>query len=213
MIAEAAAQEFLQHGFAGASLSSIAERIGLTKGALTYHFSAKADFSAHFLELVRSATAQANEFSKAQYPACGVRRLVLYFFVTTSWQLSEPSYAAGLAQLLDQGAPAFESRHPIQDWYRLTVESLQASAEFEPERHGLTPIEAAELFFAMNLGANLFGSYIPQEEGEWRPMRLIRLALTAIGVEHADVIIAEVVDRHRESIPPMTYPRRTHTQR
>lgn len=41
LIAEAADQELLKHGFAGASLSAIAEQVGRTKGALTYCFAAR----------------------------------------------------------------------------------------------------------------------------------------------------------------------------
>ncbi|CAM5786745.1 ScbR family autoregulator-binding transcription factor [Cellulomonas persica] len=40
-IVEAAAAEFIEHGFAGASIADIAERAGATKGAMYFHFKSK----------------------------------------------------------------------------------------------------------------------------------------------------------------------------
>lgn len=67
-IAEAAAQEFLLHGYAGTSLSAIAKRLELTKGALSYHFPTKADFAGYFIQTLRTATAQARAYATSEYP-------------------------------------------------------------------------------------------------------------------------------------------------
>lgn len=40
-----AAQEFEAHGYVGASLSDIAEKLGLTKGALYFHYPSKGDIA------------------------------------------------------------------------------------------------------------------------------------------------------------------------
>ncbi|WP_198303461.1 ScbR family autoregulator-binding transcription factor [Cellulomonas sp. PSBB021] len=40
-IVEAAAAEFIEHGFAGASIADIAQRAGATKGAMYFHFRSK----------------------------------------------------------------------------------------------------------------------------------------------------------------------------
>jgi AcrR family transcriptional regulator len=40
-IVEAAAAEFVEHGFAGASIADIAQRAGATKGAMYFHFKSK----------------------------------------------------------------------------------------------------------------------------------------------------------------------------
>lgn len=44
-ILEVAAEEFEAHGYVGASLSVIAERLGLTKGALYFHYQSKGDIA------------------------------------------------------------------------------------------------------------------------------------------------------------------------
>lgn len=45
LILEAAADEFDQHGYAGARLERIVERTGLTKGAVYFHFRSKLDLA------------------------------------------------------------------------------------------------------------------------------------------------------------------------
>lgn len=49
-ILEAAADEFAQHGYAGARLERIVERTGLTKGAVYFHFRSKLDLAKALLE-------------------------------------------------------------------------------------------------------------------------------------------------------------------
>lgn len=44
-ILQVAAEEFEAHGYVGASLSDIAERLGLTKGALYFHYPSKGDIA------------------------------------------------------------------------------------------------------------------------------------------------------------------------
>jgi AcrR family transcriptional regulator len=44
-IIEGAAAEFDERGYVGASMDGIAERIGMTKGALYFHFTSKADMA------------------------------------------------------------------------------------------------------------------------------------------------------------------------
>ncbi|WP_295127026.1 TetR/AcrR family transcriptional regulator [uncultured Leifsonia sp.] len=49
-ILDAAADEFDQHGFAGARLERIVERTGLTKGAVYFHFRSKLDLARALVE-------------------------------------------------------------------------------------------------------------------------------------------------------------------
>jgi len=49
-ILDAAADEFDQHGYAGARLERIVERTGLTKGAVYFHFRSKLDLAKALLE-------------------------------------------------------------------------------------------------------------------------------------------------------------------
>ena len=51
-ILEAAAREFAEHGYRGASLNHVIERLGLSKGAFYYYFDDKADLFASAIGLV-----------------------------------------------------------------------------------------------------------------------------------------------------------------
>jgi AcrR family transcriptional regulator len=64
-IIEAAAEVFDQHGFAGASVSEILARAGVTKGALYFHFPSKEAIAA---EIEGSELAELNAIASASGP-------------------------------------------------------------------------------------------------------------------------------------------------
>lgn len=53
-------------------------------------------------------------------------------------------------------------------------------------------LEAAEMFLVTNLGVVTFGRHVLHNEPGTKPMRFVRLALTAVGVPD--------VDRHAEEV-------------
>ncbi|ALJ18436.1 ScbR family autoregulator-binding transcription factor [Microbacterium sp. No. 7] len=57
-IVRAAADVFVAHGFAGASLSEIAARAGVTKGALYFHFPSKTALASAMIQAQQDANAQ-----------------------------------------------------------------------------------------------------------------------------------------------------------
>lgn len=203
-IAEAAAQEFLLHGYAGTSLSTVAERLGLTKGALAYHFPTKADFASHFIRAVRAATAQADAHSKSEYPTCGARRLLLYFMMMGSWHTSVPCYAAGMALFTDSASPTFEADEVIKDWLTLSVEALETARESGP---GLSTLEAAEVFLVTNLGAAFFGRHVRLNMPGTQKLRFVRAGVTAAGVSHVDQYAHDVLGKHDGRLPAFDYSR------
>lgn len=202
-IAEAAAQEFLEHGYAGASLARIAGRLGLTKGALVYHFRAKADFASYFVDVVRQATRQANAFAKETYPNCGPRRLLLYFLVMGAWREKEQQVAAGIALFADRASPAYEADDVIRDWLALSVEGFEASPVREHADGETSPLEAAEMFLVTNLGALFFGRHVRLNAKGTEPLRFLRLALTAVGVSDVDKHTQDVIDNHSAHLPEL----------
>lgn len=203
VIAEAAAQEFLLHGYAGASLSRIGDRLGLTKGALVYHFRAKADFATYFIDVVREATGQADRFARTEYPDCGSRRLLLHFMLMGAWRASDPKFAAGMALFADRASPAFEADDVIRGWLNLSVdafESCQARGIFQG---GFSALEAAEMFLVTNLGAVFFGKHVRLDEPGTIPLRFTRLGLAAVGVPDVDTHAEEVIRTYKSRLPPL----------
>lgn len=202
-IAEAAAQEFVSNGYAGASLSRIADRLGLTKGALVYHFRAKADFASYFVGVVRDATAQADKFARTEYPDCGSRRLLLHFMLMGEWRAREPQFAAGMALFADSASPTFEADGVIRDWLNLSVDafdSCKARSAFQGE---LKTLEAAEMFLVTNLGVVFFGRHVRLNEPGTKQLRFVRLALTAVGVPDVDQHAEEVLGAYAHRLPEL----------
>lgn len=202
-IVEAAAEEFVSRGYAGASMSAIADRLGLTKGALTYHFPAKGDFVSHFVGVVRRATCQADAFAKEHFPDNGSRRLLLYFLMLSSWRRTRPQLRAGMALLVDSAAGSSGSDEIIHDWLALSLdafEKLRECGDLDPK---LTPAEAAELFLFVNLGASFFGGQVWNDGAEADRLRVVGLALTAVGVEGAKEEVDEIIADFGRSIPAL----------
>ncbi|OAV53921.1 TetR/AcrR family transcriptional regulator [Enteractinococcus helveticum] len=204
-IAEAAAQELLDHGYAGTSLAKIAKRLGQTKGALTYHFPTKADFATYFIMVLRGATSQADAYAKAHYPECGARRLLLYFLVMDSWQTTEAQLAAGMTLLGDSASPALEADEVIRDWLSISVDALQVCQSVGELDPGLSVLDGAEMFLVTILGAGLFRHHLRSSVPGTKPLRFVRFALAAVGAPTVDEYAHEVVSRYAHHVPTLEY--------
>lgn len=200
-ISDAAATEFIAHGYAGTSLSSVADRLGLTKGALVYHFPAKSDFASYFIRVVHDSTAQADAFSRQQYPECGSRRLLLYFMLMGVWRERNLQQAAGMSLFSDKASPAFGSDIVIREWLSIGVDAFELCKSEEELDGSLTALEAAEMFLVTNLGATVFARHVRFNEPGTKPMRFVRLALTAVGIPHVDEHAEAVIERFRGKLP------------
>lgn len=200
-IAEAAAQEFVSNGYAGASLSRIANRLGLTKGALVYHFRAKADFASYFVGVVRDATAHADRFARTEYPDCGARRLLLHFMLMGTWRAREPQVAAGIALFADSASPTFETDGVIRDWLNLSIDAFESCKARGTFQGDMETLEAAEMFLVTNLGVVFFGRHVRHNEPGTKPMRFVRLALAAVGVPDVDQHAEEVISTYAHRLP------------
>lgn len=205
-IAKAAASEFISSGYAGVSLSRIADHLGVTKGALVYHFRAKADFATYFVHVAREATAQADAFARSEYPECGSRRLLLYFLTLAAWSKQESQIAAGIALFADTTSPTFEADEVIQDWLSLSLDALKTCEAHGVLNGGMDASEAAEFFLVTNLGARFFGRHIQLQERGASQIRFVRLALTAVGVPDVDEHAAEVVEKYATRLPEFHKP-------
>jgi AcrR family transcriptional regulator len=202
-IAEAAAREILERGYAGASLSAIASRLNLTKGALVHHFPAKSTFASHFVEVVRAATQQASDFSVSAYPDSGSRRLILYFMLMGQWRAREAQYAAGMSLFSDKASPAFESEGVIDSWLALSIEALEVSRKSGEIVTDISTLEAAELFLVTNLGAQIFSRYASADSFGPAPLRFVLMALRVIGDADVDVHAEEVRARFEGKLPDL----------
>ncbi len=207
-LSQAAARQFLTRGYAGTSLSSIAEQLGLTKGAFAFHFRTKADFAEHFREITNSGAAQAEAYSEEAYPDQGVQRLVLFFLVLSSWQLTEPRFAAGLALFTDKAAPNYQDPELMGRWSRLAERAFVVADQQGIRDPHVTPVEAANFFLAATLGAatHRYGPTYPAEPHPTSDLPFAQQALVGCGVRNAHDLAAEVLERHATSLPALHCP-------
>lgn len=202
-IAEAAAQEFVVHGYAGTSLSRIASRLGHTKGSLVYHFRAKADFLDYFISIVRGATAQADAFSREHYPDSGARRLLLYFLIMGTWRNSYPQFAAGMALFTDSATPAVDTTRVLRDWLTLSADAFRVSSDQGELRQDMSAADMAELFLISNLGGMFFGQQVHRDTAEVQSLRFVQLGLAAVGIPQVHLLAEDVIARHGNAIPAL----------
>ncbi|MFF1627519.1 TetR family transcriptional regulator [Streptomyces sp. NPDC058272] len=122
LVLDAAAAEFATHGFAGTNLQSVAERTGLTKGALYGHFGSKAELAA---ELTRQFGERWQELlhtarSTEDSPLPSLHTLVTEVFRRTQ---QEGRFAAGLRLVVEE-ARAKGVRPPHLEQLRLLLLAL-----------------------------------------------------------------------------------------
>src|SRR4029434_8120832 len=73
-IQEVALELFTEHGYEATSLREIAERLGVTKAALYYHFKTKDDIVTSFMEDRAAAVEEIVAWGKAQPPTADTRQ-------------------------------------------------------------------------------------------------------------------------------------------
>ena len=128
-IIEGAASIFETQGYASASLADVAERAGVTKGSLYFHFKSKEELAKaviqaqHDMSLNRSVT-----ILEAQHPALTSMKLLCRSF---GEQLQgEPIIRAGIRLTFEASSFGYAVKEPYVDWLT-TMESLVLAAQTE----------------------------------------------------------------------------------
>lgn len=191
-ILEAAAAEMMQHGYAASSLSSIALRMSLTKGALARQFPTKDELARAVMDDLKTTILAQRELSLAAYPDSGIRATV-HFLLTLGRKPDEDTLmAAGIVLLTDRTSPTFGDAGTLAVWN----ESLGTFFEMA-KRDGELLSEAsandlAEYTLVTYIGEVVFaaGAHSPAAQAE--PLHFLRFTLRAAGVRHIDAVIDEV---------------------
>jgi AcrR family transcriptional regulator len=127
-ILHAAAAEFDEVGYAAASLSSIAARLGRTKGAMSYHFSSKASLAQevaanqyeHWGEVIERVRADGYD---------GIDALVLLSFVVAARFRDDVVVRAGIRLQQDAGLHGVDLPTPFVGWNDLTQGLLENASD------------------------------------------------------------------------------------
>jgi AcrR family transcriptional regulator len=143
-IVRAAAAEFDEVGYAAASLSSIAARLGRTKGAMSYHFSSKASLARevaeyHFGQWEGVVTGiRADSYN-------GIEAMILLSFAVAARFRDDVLVRAGIRLQHDAGLHEVELPPPFNWWITMTRALLEEGRSLGQLPEGIDLDAAAEV--------------------------------------------------------------------
>ena len=198
-ILHAAATEFATQGFAAATFSSIAARMGRPKSALSYYqFRSKDEMACAIVEEQFAVWERFHAAALAQAPA-GLPRLLSLLLTTALDTRSGPYGGATVRLLLERTRRGIDLPEPPFDWtafIRGEVEEAVASGQLPPSS---SVQEVADMITSTS-----FGVYEADNQG-LRPVdlrvelpQMWRKLLTGLGARDADGLISAVVDLSTE---------------
>ncbi|WP_458112822.1 TetR/AcrR family transcriptional regulator [Arthrobacter sp. R1-13] len=130
-IVAGAAAVFEEAGYGSASLSTVAERAGVTKGALYFHFSSKEDLA---LAVIEAQHALVTEEARrtASYGRDALSTMVMICGSFARQLVREPVVRAGVRLTLEASAFGQQVTKPYHDWIH-TMESLTRQGQAKGE--------------------------------------------------------------------------------
>ncbi|MBT2502080.1 ScbR family autoregulator-binding transcription factor [Curtobacterium sp. ISL-83] len=127
-IIEAAAAEFDERGYLGASVDAVAERAGLTKGAVYFHFASKA-------ELAGAVIARQHEVARGyaeDATARGTTPLESMMWMAqglATQMIHEVVVSAGIRLSTDSASVDVDRQNPYEDWIVIATATMQRAIE------------------------------------------------------------------------------------
>ncbi|MFJ9343350.1 ScbR family autoregulator-binding transcription factor [Streptomyces sp. NPDC101733] len=151
-LVQAAAEVFSEHGYAGTSVVKIADRAGVTLGAVYFHFRNKGELARHIVALQPELVVPPHESQGLQHAVD----------VTLAWAyqlLENPVLRAGARLVWEQDhfTPVEENSH--QQWIAIMVEDLNTALARRELRAGTDVTALARLVVNACTGAQTH-SYI-----------------------------------------------------
>lgn len=189
----AAAEEFLERGYAAATMASIAGRLSLTKGALAHHFPAKQTFAEALSVELRTAIHASRARAEDAYPQSASRAMVAFLLALGNQATSDTRVAAAVSLLSDRAAPSGGLTQALDDLLEI-LESFATSAQASGELStAIGAAEVAEHLLVTNLGTAFLARHKHIPEPGRKRLRFIRLTLKTCGMPDADVIVDDVL--------------------
>ncbi|MFL0360541.1 ScbR family autoregulator-binding transcription factor [Curtobacterium flaccumfaciens] len=127
-IIEGAAAEFDERGYVGASMDGIAERIGMTKGALYFHFTSKADMAG---AVIAEQHAISRRYGAAAF-ARGTSPLGVLMWMSqglATQMTSEVVVSAGIRLSTEAATRDVARQDPYTDWMTVVSELVQQAID------------------------------------------------------------------------------------
>ncbi|QDB79735.1 TetR/AcrR family transcriptional regulator [Georgenia wutianyii] len=203
---EAAAAEILECGYAAASLSAIAARHGLTKGALAHQFPTKSAFVSALGDALREAVRASVAAGRKAYPDSPSHALIAFVLHLGSRATSDPAVAAATALFSDRAVPDPRLAGAVGELLEETERFVAEAYAAGEGDSSLPPADVAEHIVVTNLGTASFRLH-QHPTGPGRPrLRFLRITLAGAGFHDVDSVIDEVVSSRAngtlDALPP-----------
>ncbi|MBF4608157.1 ScbR family autoregulator-binding transcription factor [Curtobacterium sp. VKM Ac-1393] len=144
----AAAAEFDERGYLGASMDAVAERIGLTKGALYFHFTSKADLAAAVIAEQHEVSRRYGEAAVAR-SRTPLEALMWMSQGLATQMVSEVVVSAGIRLSTEVATRDVDRQDPYTDWMaviaqtvRQAIDAGEVDPRWDPELVGRVVIPA-----------------------------------------------------------------------
>ncbi len=123
-ILEAAAHEFDEHGYVGASMDAVAERAGLTKGALYFHFGSKRDLAGAVITEQHEVSRRYGEAASARSTS-PLESLMWMSQGLATQMVSEVVVSAGIRLSTEAATAEVARQNPYTDWMAVVAELMR----------------------------------------------------------------------------------------
>ncbi len=172
----AAAEAFDEYGYAGASVSLILKRAGLTTGALYFHFDSKED-------LAHAVMNAQPDLVVPQLRSRGLQRLVDITLLWSHMLQVDPLLRAAVRLTGEQSSMGTRDATPYQSWAKVMSECLRDAQEAGELQAGVSPDELGEFVTEACTGMQMFSTVATgRDDLSERTMRMWRLLLPGIAV-------------------------------
>jgi len=196
----AAAAEIIDRGYTAASMSSIAARLGMTKGALAYHFPAKRDLAVALAEHLNASLDAAYRDAVAAFPGSGLRALVAYVF-NVGEHCTSIQNAAGTVLAFDPVGHRLDLPATIPLLHR-HLEDLLSTSDAHHERvdHAPDPRTAAR-----GAAFHMAGAFVLQHrhpEDQRGDLSGVTMLLDAVGTRDTAAVVSDVAAAQERGVVP-----------
>ncbi|WP_217238353.1 ScbR family autoregulator-binding transcription factor [Streptomyces sp. AC555_RSS877] len=173
---QAAAEVFDELGYAGASVSRILKRAGLTAGALYFHFESKED-------LARAVMNSQPDTVVPWLESTGLQRLVDITLIWAKRLPVDPMLRAGVRLTNEQTSFGLQDATPYQEWTGIMAECLRDAHQRGELQAGVQADEVAEFVVEACTGMQMFSAVVSgRTDLMERTTRMWRLLLPGIAV-------------------------------
>jgi AcrR family transcriptional regulator len=197
-IVAAAGLEFAERGYEGASYQSIADRAGLAKSLVSYHFATKTDLVA---AIFASAYPAGNFANTPAVPDEPLVELAVSTVLVAARMRLDPIARAGLRLQRDRDLIDAPVPPPYIGWVKRSAESIRKAAAIGQLPAGVDPESEARLLVGQYIGLRELADTLDERE------RFIPRAITgtldrfrAMGAAEATISLAR--ERAFAAIPP-----------